>query len=160
MLGYWCYVLIKKRFFPALFLMGVLLSSIILKFIPLFLFPITAKRSDLLPIVEEAAKSILRGEHIYRYYLLDNNIMTQNVRLFGLVFLFLPAVIFQLDIRLTTIFFEFVMFLTIFFLSPKLIGYKLAGKRQSFYLYYFLLFSLIGIIATNYMKYPFGFWRF
>ena len=156
MLGYWCYVLIKKRFFPALFLMGVLLSSIILKFIPLFLFPITAKRSDLLPIVEEAAKSILRGEHIYRYYLLDNNIMTQNVRLFGLVFLFLPAVIFQLDIRLTTIFFEFVMFLTIFFSIPK--THRIQAGRQTTIILSILFFAFLPYWHYRHELYEIPFW--
>ena len=48
----------------------------------------------MLPIIGEAARSMLVGENIYRFYLLDNGVWTQMVRLPGLVMSYAPATLF------------------------------------------------------------------
>jgi hypothetical protein len=112
---YWLYAFIKKEFFPHLFLLSVLLSSLLIKGIPLQLFPITAKRSDMLPILKEAAISLFYWENPYQYYLLDNGVLTQNVRLPGLIMAYLPAAITGIDLRFVTLLFEMAIFLILLF---------------------------------------------
>jgi hypothetical protein len=87
----------KNRFY------GILLADLILKAYPLVCFPITAKRSDMLPVIREAARSMLAGENIYRNYLLDNGVWTQMVRFPGLVISYAPATLFHVDPRLVTL---------------------------------------------------------
>jgi hypothetical protein len=82
---------------------GILGADLILKLYPLLCFPIAAKRSDMLPVIEQAARSMLVGENIYSYYLLDNGVWTQMVRFPGLVMAYAPATILHLDPRLITL---------------------------------------------------------
>lgn len=56
-------------------------------------YPVTAKRSDMLPIIEAAIRSLFKGENIYHYYLLDNQVSTQIVRFPGIVAAYIPAVL-------------------------------------------------------------------
>lgn len=113
--GYWLFSRFKQRHFPVVFLWCALLSVIILKTIPLNLFPVTALRSDLLPIIHESATSLLRGENPYRYYLLDNGVNTPNVRFPGTILAYIPAVAASVDLRLVTIFIESVIFAILIF---------------------------------------------
>jgi len=66
---------------PFLLLGAVALGAFVLRLLPLAYFPLTGDRSDLLPVIKEGALSIWRGETPYRYYLLENGVETQNVRL-------------------------------------------------------------------------------
>jgi hypothetical protein len=93
---------------------GVLLADLILKVYPLACFPIAAKRSDMLPIVGEAARSMLAGENIYRFYLLDSGVWTQMVRFPGLVMAYAPATILHTDPRLITLASEALFFVLLF----------------------------------------------
>jgi hypothetical protein len=93
---------------------GVLLADLILKVYPLVCFPIDAKRSDMLPIIERAARSLVAGENIYRNYLLDSGVWTQMVRFPGLVMAYAPAAILRFDPRLITLACEALFFLLLF----------------------------------------------
>ncbi len=86
--------------------LGLLVAFVVLKIYPILAFPITAKRSDLLPILSQAGASWLRGESPYQYFTLDNGVATQNVRLPGLIWAYLPAVRFGFDLRWISLFFE------------------------------------------------------
>jgi hypothetical protein len=98
----------KNRFY------GILLADLILKAYPLVCFPITAKRSDMLPVLGEAARSMLAGESIYKYYLLDNGVWTQMVRFPGLVMSYAPALLFHFDPRLVTLASEALFFVLVY----------------------------------------------
>ena len=93
---------------------GILLADLILKVYPLVCFPIAAKRSDMLPIIGEAARSMLAGENIYRFYLLDNGVWTQMVRFPGLVMSYAPATLFHADPRLVALASEALFFVLLF----------------------------------------------
>jgi hypothetical protein len=93
---------------------GILFADLILKAYPLACFPIAAKRSDMLPIVGEAARSMLAGENIYRFYLLDSGVWTQMVRFPGLVMAYAPATILHIDPRLITLASEALFFVLLF----------------------------------------------
>ena len=94
--------------------LGILLADLILKVYPLVCFPIAAKRSDMLPIIGEAARSMLAGENIYRLYLLDSGVWTQMVRFPGLVMAYAPATMLNLDPRLITLASEALFFVLLF----------------------------------------------
>lgn len=113
--GYWIYSRLKGHHTPVTFLSCVLLCVIILKCTPLNLFPVTAVRSDLLPIVQEGASSILKGESPYRFYLLDNGVNTPNVRFPGTLLAYLPAVAAGVDLRFVTIALESAIFIILIF---------------------------------------------
>jgi hypothetical protein len=98
----------KNRFY------GILLANLILKAYPLVCFPIRAKRSDMLPVIGEAARSMLAGENIYRTYLLDNGVWTQMVRFPGLVMSYAPATLFHVDPRLVTLASEVLFFVLLY----------------------------------------------
>ena len=100
----------KKTFHVGIFGCA-LVSVLILKSIPLNLFPATAKRSDLLPILKEAGLALYNGVDPYKYYLLDNGASTPNVRFPGLILAYLPAVIAGKDLLCLTLFFETVIFI-------------------------------------------------
>jgi hypothetical protein len=93
---------------------GILLAGLILKLYPIVCFPAAAKRSDMLPIIENAAQSLVVGDNIYRYYLLDNGVWTQMVRFPGLVVTYAPAVILRFDARLITLACETLFFVLLF----------------------------------------------
>jgi hypothetical protein len=93
---------------------GILLADLVLKLYPLACFPIAAKRSDMLPIIGEAARSMLAGENIYRYYLLDSGVWTQMVRFPGLVMAYAPATLLHLDPRVVTLAIEALFFVLLF----------------------------------------------
>lgn len=59
--GYWVYVGQKKIHCLYLFLICVLVSSLIIKIVPLQNFPINPTRSDMLPIIKEGALKVLSG---------------------------------------------------------------------------------------------------
>ena len=88
-------------------------GALTLKLYPLFAFPLTAKRSDMLPIIYEAGRAWLDGRPIYQYFMLDNGVSTQMVRLPGMIALYLPAVYFDLDLRWVLLFFESILFLSL-----------------------------------------------
>lgn len=88
----------------------LLVAALALKTIPIFLFPITALRSDLLPIVEVAGQAWWRDETPYQYFMLDNRVATQVVRLPGLLGLYLPWSVNDLDLRWGTLFWELLLF--------------------------------------------------
>ncbi|MBI3291866.1 MAG: transposase [Elusimicrobia bacterium] len=90
-------------------------SAFVMKGLPLSLFPITAHRSDMLPILKEGALSLLHGDNPYQYYLLDNGARTQNVRLPGLMMAYLPAAVAGVDLRWVTLAFELAIVLMVLF---------------------------------------------
>ncbi len=110
LIGFWLVTLKKRSFSVLWFLSAILASSFILKMVPLELFPLTAKRSDMLPFLKQACGSVLRGEHPYQYYMLDNGIMTPNVRFPGIIFGFLPAVALGVDLRFASVTIEVLLF--------------------------------------------------
>ncbi|KMP11209.1 hypothetical protein UR09_04020 [Candidatus Nitromaritima sp. SCGC AAA799-A02] len=112
---YWVKVWITKKHSTLLFFACLLASVLIMKSIPLNLFPITAKRSDLLPILKEAALAIFNGENPYKFYLLDNGTMTANVRFPGLIIAYLPAAATGIDLRYITIIFEVAIFFALIY---------------------------------------------
>ena len=81
-------------------------GALALKLYPLWAYPVTAKRSDMLPIIFEAGQAWLAGQPVYQYFLLDNGISTQMVRLPGMIAVFLPAVGLGLDLRWVLLLFE------------------------------------------------------
>jgi hypothetical protein len=93
---------------------GILLADLVLKVYPLVCFPIVPKRSDMLPIIGEAARSMLAGENIYRFYLLDSGVWTQMVRFPGLVMAYAPATILNIDPRLIALASEALFFVLLF----------------------------------------------
>jgi hypothetical protein len=93
---------------------GVVLAAFLLKLYPLACFPIVASRSDMLPIIEQAARSMLAGENIYRRFLLDNGVWTQMVRFPGLVMAYAPATLLRFDPRLITLACEALFFVLLF----------------------------------------------
>ncbi|OGS21270.1 MAG: hypothetical protein A2252_08370 [Elusimicrobia bacterium RIFOXYA2_FULL_39_19] len=126
-----------------LFLILLFSSYLIAKMLPIASFPITAKRSDLLPILKEAGRAILSGQNPYKYYLLDNGILTQNVRFPGLMISYIPAVYFNFDLRFITLFFESFIFLILAYLIIK---FKAATKIFP----YELLLVLIAFFLLPY----------
>ena len=80
---------------------AILSSALALKLYPIAMFPITAKRSDMLPIIDQALHSFVGGDTIYQRYLLDNGILTPNVRFPGVVAAYLPAFLLGVDLRVT-----------------------------------------------------------
>lgn len=93
---------------------AILLADLVLKLYPLACFPIAAKRSDMLPIIGEAARSLLAEENIFRYYLLDSGVWTQMVRFPGLVMAYAPATLLHLDPRVVTLVSEALFFVLLF----------------------------------------------
>ena len=94
----------KNRFW------AVLSSAMTLKLYPILAFPITANRSDMIPILVQAVGSLLKGENVYRYYLLDNNSWTQTVRFPGIIAAFIPSVVLKFDPRFILIVCEILFF--------------------------------------------------
>ena len=109
--AYGAYAFRRKAHAPHRFLLSVLASALLIKMIPLALFPVTAQRSDMLPILREGALRLFHGENPYQYALLDNGVLTPNVRLPGLMMAYLPAAVSGVDLRWTTLFFEAATFL-------------------------------------------------
>jgi len=128
-LGYWLKVRITKKHSLLMVLFCVLLSTLIMKSIPLNLFPISSTRSDLLPIIKEAGIAIYNGENPYKYYMLDNGVNTPNVRFPGLILAYLPLSIAGLDLRFTSIIIEVVIFIILIVWVVQ-ISKKRAGKQQ------------------------------
>ncbi len=89
-------------------------SALVLKLYPILHYPITAKRSDMLPIIDEAIRAFLNGENVYRFYLLDNGVQTPNVRFPGLIAAYVPAHLLGLDPRFTLLVCEAVFFLLVY----------------------------------------------
>ena len=108
---YWLRVWKNKGHSAVFFLVCVLSSTLIMKSLPINLFPITAKRSDLLPILKKSSLSLYSGENPHRNYLLDNGINTPNVRFPGMILAYLPASITNNDLRLVTLIFEILIFI-------------------------------------------------
>ena len=108
---YWTRVWRTKEHSTLMFFGCALISVLILKFIPLNLFPVTAKRSDLLPILKEAGLAVYNGESPYKYYMLDNGVSTPNARFPGLILAYFPAAISGKDLRYITLFFETAIFI-------------------------------------------------
>ena len=128
-LGYWLKVRITKKHSLLMVLVCVLLSTLIMKSIPLNLFPISSTRSDLLPILKEAGIAIYNGENPYKYYMLDNGVNTANVRFPGLMLAYLPFSVAGLDLRFTSIIIEVVIFIILIVWVVQ-ISKKRVGKQQ------------------------------
>lgn len=118
---FYAYAWLKKSFNLVIYLLAVLASVLIVKVIPLLMFPITAVRSDLLPILAAAGKSILSSHNPYQYYLLDNGVLTQTVRFPGLILAYLPAVWLNFDLRLVTLLCEAAICLILIYLVKQLV---------------------------------------
>jgi hypothetical protein len=119
-LMYRFFVFRNKSFKPIHFLCVIFISSLIFKLFPLCYFPVTAKRSDMLPVIYHAGNALINGENIYQYFLLDNGIFTQNVRLTGLILSFLPGVILDFDLRIINLFFETGVIVLLIYLLRKI----------------------------------------
>ena len=76
-------------------------SAVVLKLYPIAAFPVTAKRSDLLPIIDRALHALWSGQSVYQRFLLDNDVLTPNVRFPGLIAVYLPAFLLGVDLRFT-----------------------------------------------------------
>jgi hypothetical protein len=100
-------LLLLWRRWPVL---AVVASALALKLYPLAVFPVTARRSDMLPLVEAALRSFRAGQSMYRPHLLDNGLLTTNVRFPGLVAAYLPAFLLGLDLRLVLLLAEAAFF--------------------------------------------------
>lgn len=82
---------------------SVFAISVLISLIPILYFPLTAKIGDLMPIITEQSSSLVKGENIYQYYLLDNGVWTQAVRQPGTIIAYLPAYILGIDPRIMSI---------------------------------------------------------
>ena len=141
------YFLIKQK--PQTAIIFLFLTSFLLSVFIIYSFPITAKLSDLMPIVIRQGQALLDGQNIYQYYLLDNGINTQAVRQPGIILLYLPSVVFDFDPRIMS---------TLYFLGTGLILLKFAYKDFSkilmdkkFYLI-FILLSLFLLMPYRFLR--------
>lgn len=125
---FWYISKVRKRVSYNYFLHCILASAVILQLVPILLFPITAKRSDMLPILKSAAISLWHGENPYQYYLLDNGVMTQNVRFPGLILAYLPPAILDWDLRWITLLFELLTMLLLFKITKDVL--KVASESN------------------------------
>jgi hypothetical protein len=82
-------------------LAAILCSAVLLKLYPIAAFPITARRSDLLPIIDRALQALWSGQSVYQSFLLDNGVLTPNVRFPGLIAAYLPPFLLGVDLRFT-----------------------------------------------------------
>lgn len=98
----------KNRFW------AILVSALVLKLYPIFNYPLISMRSDMLPIIQKAAGSMLNGLNMYQYYLLDNQVFTQTVRFPGIVVAYIPAVILHLDLRFILLISELLFFYMVY----------------------------------------------
>lgn len=103
--------------------LAIVCSAVVLKLYPILSFPITAKRSDMLPIIDQSIRTLLNGENVYKYFLLDNQVWTQNVRFPGLIISFIPAVVLNMDLRFILLLSEMLFFFLV---------YKQLGKSRFF----------------------------
>ena len=93
--------IVLKR--PKLAIFGIIVGSTLISLVPIIFFPITSKIGDLMPILYKQAEALMNNQNIYQYYLLDNGVLTQAVRQPGTVIAYLPAYIFQFDLRIMSI---------------------------------------------------------
>ncbi|MDT8445756.1 MAG: hypothetical protein RRB13_02520 [bacterium] len=124
-----------------------------LKFYPIFCFPITAERSDMLPILSEAGQAWLSGTEVYRFYLLDNGVETQNVRLPGMIALYLPAVALGLDLRWVVWGFEALVFGALIVL-----GGRLPSQKRPVWALLLVAFWLLPYWQMRHELYEVPFW--
>lgn len=127
-----------KESFGALFL-----GSLLLFFLPVLYFKITANISDLLPIVSEQLKALINGENMYQYFVLDNEVTTQAVRQPGTTLIYLPAYILKLDLRIISVIFTLLtgfVFLKFSYTSIRDVKFDLKFLLTYFILLLFLLF--------------------
>jgi hypothetical protein len=82
-------------------LLAIMASAVVLKLYPIAVFPITARRSDLLPIIDRALHALWSGQSVYQRFLLDNGALTPNVRFPGLIAAYLPTFVLGVDLRFT-----------------------------------------------------------
>lgn len=148
---YWIYYKLRKKHAPLYFLACIIISSILLKMIPLELFPITANRSDMLPILKEASLKIFQGENPYQIYLLDNGAKTPNVRFPGLILAYLLPSITNSDLRIASIFFETLSLILFIWLARNLLDERLSILPK-------ILWSLI-IPLTCFILLPYWHYR-
>jgi hypothetical protein len=85
-------------------------AAMTLKLYPIAVFPITAKRSDLLPIIDHALRSLWAGTNVWQRYVLDNGILTPNVRFPGVISAYLPAFLLGADLRFVVLASEIAFF--------------------------------------------------
>jgi hypothetical protein len=122
LLGYWLRARIVKKHSLFAFLICILLSTLVMKLIPLNLFPVSSTRSDLLPIIKEAGISIYNGENPYKYHMLDSGVNTMNVRFPGLLLAYLPASVTGMDLRLISIASETIIFIILIMWVTQISG--------------------------------------
>lgn len=164
-----CWFMFTKKAKEVFF--TVLITFVIFSIFQIYYFPITAKVSDLMPIILKQGDAFLKGESIYQFFLLDNGSFTQAVRQPGTFLFYLPSVIFGFDPRflslmynlgvvavlykffykakqkmvfdLRTIFFNLII--TIFLLTP----YKLIRSDLYDPPFWFLLSLSLYYVAKN-----------
>jgi len=142
------FFILKQK--PGKALISIFISSFLLSCLAILFFPITAKVSDLLPIVTKQGEAILSGQNIYQYYLLDNGTLTQAVRQPGIILLYLPASILGLDIRLMSIIYILATGVVLLkFVYPKFSGTKINRK-----------FYTVFILLTLFLLMPYRNMRF
>jgi len=110
------FVIVKKNSYKLI----LYVISLIIFTLPNILFmPITAKVGDLMPIVVNQTESLLQGENIYQYYLLDNGVETQAVRQPGVSIAYVPAEILGTDYRILSLVYVILCLAILVKLLPK-----------------------------------------
>ena len=95
----------KLMIFKKLGIASIFSASLALMLIPILFFPISAKVTDLLPIIGKQLDSFTSGTNIYQYYLLDNGIIAQTVRQPGMFLSYLPVYLLNMDLRWANVFY-------------------------------------------------------
>jgi hypothetical protein len=110
-------------------ILALFTSTFLISLIPIIYFSVTAKISDLLPIVIEQLGAFIKGENIYQYYLLDNGTWTQAVRQPGTTLSFLPAFLLNIDLRYMSIVFTLLTGFILFRIVYKKFGDTRFNKK-------------------------------
>ncbi len=164
-----CLFLFAKKVKEAFFI--ILLTFIAFSLLQIYYFPITAKVTDLMPIILKQGDAFLKGESIYQFFLLDNGSFTQAVRQPGTFLFYIPSVILGFDPRFLSILYNlgvvtvlykffyksrqkitfdlraifFILIITIFLLTP----YKITRSDLYDPPFWFLLISSLYYLSRN-----------
>lgn len=128
-------------------------GSFLLFLIPILYFPITAKLSDLMPIINKQLEAFVACENIYQYYLLDNGVWTQAVRQPGTILSYFPAFLLGVDLRVVSIIFTLmtgIMFLSIAYKDIYKIKFNKRFLKIYLMIALFLLFPYRHVRADLY----------
>jgi len=104
------------------YLIGVvILAYVAVYLLSIWSFPIAIQRSDMLPLISAAGKTILNGHNPYHFYTFPTEIVFLTY-LPGTVLAFLPAVVLQIDLRFLNI--VYVVILAVLIYRASSIQYR------------------------------------